>query len=276
MPWDNPVRPRLDSITPSHLDAVCVEVFARLEQPRMLAHFRVLGGQLLVARDGTHDFSSTAMQCQNCLRRPRSTGHTLSSHAAIPPVMVCPGQSPGIAWPPEDVMPPDGHGKQDGARAAGTRGLHTHAEQGSPHDVTVLGDALSSNPPFGALVWPHGCHCSVTCQPDSHAPLSERRAFWQASDAVAKYEARPCNGRVTAVQMARYINAVLRRSGDEARSVNWCELTARNATTGAQLSHHSWRTNHRLTADNVLAVAQSGQGRWKIAHANTHGLKTKG
>ena len=173
-------------------------------------------------------------------------------------------------------MPQDGPVKQDGERAAGKRGLHPHAEQVSPHDVTFLGDDLSSHQPVCALVWPHGFHFSLTCQPDSHAPLSERFAFWQASDAVAKCAARHCNGRCTEVQRARYSNDVLLRSGDEALSGKWFESTARNATTGEQRSHKSWITNHRLTADNVLAVAQSGRGRWKIANENNHVLKTTG
>jgi hypothetical protein len=276
IPCDNQVRKLLDSITPSHLDAVFVEVFERLEKHRMLAHFRVLGGQLLVALDGTNYFSSTAIHCQNCLRRQLSNGQTLYYHAAITPVIVCPGQSQVIALPPEYVMPQDGHVKQDCERAAGKRWLHTHAKQVSPHGVTLLGDALYSNQPFCELVLHHGFNFIFTCQPDSHAKLSERLAFWQASDAVAKCEARHCNGRFTEVQMARYINDVLLRSGDDALSVNWFEITALNATTGEQLYHNSWITNHRLTADNVLDVAQSGRGRWKIENENHNVLKTKG
>jgi hypothetical protein len=136
MPCDNQVRTLLDPIAPSLLDAVCMEVFARLEQHRMLAHFRVLGAQLLVALDGTNYFSSQAMHCQNCLKRQLSTGQTLSSHAAITPVIVCPGHAQVIALPPEDIMPQDGHDNQDGERVAGKRWLATHAEQVAPHGVT--------------------------------------------------------------------------------------------------------------------------------------------
>ena len=58
IPCDNQVRTRLDPLAPSHLDAVFLEVFAGLEQHRMLTHFRVLGDQLLVALDGTTYLSS--------------------------------------------------------------------------------------------------------------------------------------------------------------------------------------------------------------------------
>ena len=76
--------------------------------------------------------------------------------------------------------------------------------------------------------------------------------------------------------MVRSINDVRLRGGDDALSVNGFESTVVNAKTGEQLSHNSCITTHRLTADNVVAVAQSGRGRWKIANENTNVLKTKG
>ena len=69
IPCDNQIRKLLDPIAPTALDPVFVEVFERLEQHRMLAHFRTLGDQLLVALDGTNYFSSKAIHCHNCLTR---------------------------------------------------------------------------------------------------------------------------------------------------------------------------------------------------------------
>jgi hypothetical protein len=276
LPCDNQVRKLLDPIAPSHLDAVFLEVFACLEQYRLLAPFRVLGDQRLVALDGTNDFSSQALHCQNCLRRQLSNGHTLYYHAAITPVIVCPGHSQVIALPPEYIRPQDGQAKQDCERAAGKCWLATHAVQVAPHGVTLLGDDLYSNQPFCALVLQHGCNFIFTCKPDSHATLYERVAFWQATDAMAQREVRHWNGRFTEVTLVRYLNDVFLRSGDDALSVNWLEITVVNAKTGEQLYHNSYITNHRLTADNVVDVAQSGRGRWKIENENNNVLKTKG
>ena len=97
IPCDNQVRILLDPIAPSHLDAVFMEVFEGLEQHHLLAPWRVLGDQLLVALDGTNYFSSKAIHCPNCLTRQLSNGQTLYYHAAITPVIVCPGQAQVIA-----------------------------------------------------------------------------------------------------------------------------------------------------------------------------------
>jgi hypothetical protein len=276
IPCDNQVRKLLDPLMPSSLDAVFVEVLEGLEQQRLLSPFRVLGDQLLVALDGTNYFSSQAIHCPNCLTRQLSNGQTLYYHAAITPVIVCPGYTPVIALPPEYLMAQDGHDKQDCERAAGKRWLATHAKQVAPHGVTLLGDDLYSNQPFCELVLRHGFNFIFTCKPDSHAKLYERLAFWQASDAIATQEARHFNGRFTEVTLVRYLNDVLLRSGADALSVNWFEMTVVNAKTGQQLYHNSCITTHRLTAANVVAIAQAGRGRWKIENENNNVLKTKG
>jgi hypothetical protein len=276
IPCDNQVRTLLDPIAPSHLDAVFLEVFEGLKQHHMLAHFRGLGDQLFVALDGTNYFSSQAIHCQNCLTRRLSNGQTLYYHAAITPVIVCPGHAQVLALPPEYIMPQDGHVKQDCERAAGKRWLAKHAKQMAPHGVTFLGDDLYSNQPFCEVVLQHRFHCIFTCKPDSHPTLYERIAFWQANDAMAEREVHHWNGRFTEVTMVRYLNDVLLRSGDDALSVNWFTITVVNAKTGEQLYHNSCITNHRLTAANVVDVAQAGRGRWKIENENNNVLKTKG
>jgi hypothetical protein len=276
IPCDNQIRKLLDPIAPSLLDPVFLEVFERLEQHRMLAKFRDLDNQLLVALDGTNYFSSQALHGQNCLTRQLSTGQTLYYHTAITPVIVCPGQSQVIALPPEYIMPQDGHAKQDCERAAGKRWLAKHAAWIAPHGVTFLGDDLYSNQPFCELVRHARCNFIFTCKPDSHPKLSERLAFWQTTDGIAERERRHWNGRFTEVTLVRYLNDVLLRGGDDALPVHWFDITVVNAKTGEQLYHNSCITNHRLTADNVVDVAQAGRGRWKIENENNNVLKTKG
>ena len=93
---------------------------------------------------------------------------------------------------------------------------------------------------------------------------------------MATQEGHHWHGRFTEVTLVRSINDVLLRSGDDAVSVNWFESTVVNATTGEQLYHNSCMTNHRLSAGNVVDVAQAGRGRWKIENENNNVLKTKG
>jgi hypothetical protein len=216
IPGDNQVRPLLDPLAPSSLDPVFLAVFKRLEPHHMLDPFRVLGDQLLVALDGTNYFASQTIHCHNGLTRQLSTGHPLYYHPAIPPVIGCPGRSAVIALPPESLMPQDGHDKQDCEQAAGKRWLTTHAPAVAPSQVTLLGDELSSKQSFCAFARQQGFHFILVCQPDSHATLDERLAFWHANDALAELERRRWNGRFTEVMLYRYINDVRLRDGDDA------------------------------------------------------------
>ena len=118
--------------------------------------------------------------------------------------------------------------------------------------------------------------CILTCKPNSHPTFYERVAFWQATDAMAVRETRRWHGRFTEVTLVRYLNDVLLRRGDDALAVHWFAITVANARTGEQLYYNSCITNHRLTVDNVVAVAQASRGRWKIENENNNVLKTKG
>ena len=72
------------------------------------------------------------------------------------------------------------------------------------------------------------------------------------------------------------LHEVVLRGGKDALSVHWFEITSVHATTGEQLYHNSFITNHSITDDNVADLAQAGRGRWKIENENNNVLKTKG
>ena len=173
-------------------------------------------------------------------------------------------------------MPPDGPETQDGARAAGTRGIPPPADGLVPPPVTWRGDALSSKPPFGALALQQGGHCRLVCQPAAPPKLSERWALWPAPEARGHGAQRPRQGRGTAGARSRFLNDVLRQDGQPALAVKGVAITLATATTGAPLYDHTLSTNHRLRTEHGAQVAQGGRGRWKSANENPNGLKPKG
>jgi hypothetical protein len=173
IPCDNQIRNLLDPLPPSELNGVFLEVFESLDQHGVLANFRGLTDQLLIALDGTQYFSSTTLHCQNCLRRQTSKGQTLYYHTAITPVIVCPGRSEVIALPPEYIMPQDGHDKLDCERAAGKRWSLNFA-------LFVVG-RNGPNTSRSLLVWP-----CLRCQvPMLHAKSARPARTLAAVDSCA-------------------------------------------------------------------------------------------
>ena len=187
-PCDKQVRPLLEPLTPSYLAPVVETIFQELEQHGRCDHFRVLGDHRLVALAGTTSFASKTIHGPPCLTRQLTHGHTLSSHTALTPVIVCSGRPDVIALPPEYILPQAGEAQQDGEQQAGKRGLSPPAQAVAPPQMTIRGDALYSKQPVCAWAQHQGLHGILTCQPDTHPTFYERFAFWQANDRMAERE----------------------------------------------------------------------------------------
>ena len=152
-----------------------------------------------MALEGTTSCASHALHGPNGLTRQLSHGPTRSYHPAITPVVVCPGRSQVIAFPPEDLMPQDGPAHQDGAQMAGNRGIRPQANARAPPPVTFLGAARYSQQPCGAWALAQGGNCILGCQPAAPPQLYERGAFWHATDGMAAWQRRHWHGRCPAV-----------------------------------------------------------------------------
>ncbi len=85
--------------------------------------YRCIGGDLLVAMDGTQYFSSTKIHCPQCSVTEHANGSITYSHSVVTPVIVAPGNPRVLPLEPEFVTPQDGHQKQDCENAAAKRWL---------------------------------------------------------------------------------------------------------------------------------------------------------
>ena len=276
IPCDNQIRSLLDPITPRYLYPLFEEILLALEQAGELEPFRVLNGQLLVSMDGTGYFSSKTIHCANCQHRTTSKGETIYYHTVITPVIVAPGRSQVISLVPEYIVPQDGHDKQDCERMAAKRWIKQQARQFKPYSVTLLGDDLHSNQPLCQVVLSHKLNFIFVCKPDSHQILYEWLDSLAASDDLDQVTLRRFNGRFTEIITCRFVEDVPLRGGQEALLVNWCEVTITHSKTGKQLYYNTFVTNHHLTAQTVIPIAEAGRARWKVENENNNVLKTKG
>jgi len=107
--------------------------------------------------------------------------------------------------------------------------------------------------------------------PGSHQPLYE----WLEGLEPKTLEVRRWTGRAHQFDHYRYLNDLPLRDGDDALSVNWCELVTTNEQ-GRVVYRNSFATDHRLSARNVKAIVKAGRTRWKIENENNNTLKTQG
>ncbi len=270
------IRNILDQIAAQGLFQIFINIYHVLHQQGYLRGFETLGGNLLVALDGTDYYSSHNISCPCCSKRTSRSGQVTYSHKAILPVIVSPAQSAVISLPPEMITPQDGHAKQDCEQAAAKRWIASAAKIFVNQAVTLLGDDLFSRQPMCEAVLAQGFNFIFVCLPESHPALYDWIAFQASHGKVKTMQRQQRRGKTDEVWQYRYLNDVPMRAEAPALSVNWCELTVTRISDGKVLYRNSWVTNHHLTGQLVIEVAAAGRCRWKTENENHNVLKTKG
>jgi hypothetical protein len=270
------IRNILDKIAAAGLFQVFIRIYQALQQQGYLRGFERLGGNLLVALDGTDYYSSQKLSCPCCSTRTARSGQVTYAHKAILPVIVSPAQAAVISLPPEVITPQDGHAKQDCEQAAAKRWIASAAPIFKRQAVTLLGDDLFSRQPMCEDVLAGGFNFIFVCLPESHPALYDWIAFQAAHGNVKTSQRQQRKGKTDELWQYRYLNDVPLRTAAPVLSVNWCELTLTRQADGKVLYRNSWVTNHPLTPARVIEVTAAGRCRWKTENENHNVLKTKG
>ena len=276
IPSDNQIRNLLDPLEPGMLAEVFARSMEELGAMGILDKFRSYDGRLLISVDGTQTVSSQKVSCENCSTRKLANGETHYAHPAILPVIVKAGESRVLVLEPEFITPQDGHEKQDCERAAIKRWVAGNKETFGKRNCTILGDDLYSCQPLCELFLDTGFSFILVCKPDSHIALYEQVDFLAKTGVVEQFSTRHWNGRYAEISQYRYVNSVPLRRGEDALSVNWCEITITREDTGRRLYHNTFITNTLLDEGNVKLIVRDGRARWKSENETNNVLKTKG
>jgi len=275
-PSDNEIRKLLDPVSPDGLSGMYRWVFEELDRGEVLRSMRSYGNNLLVALDGTWYFSSKEIHCANCSSRELTDGTLLYFHSLITPVVVAPGNEHVVALEPEFILPQDGHDKQDCEMQAAKRWINKQGRHYASRGVTILGDDLFSRQPFCQLLQDNRFHFILVCKPDTHPILYETLDFLSKNNVIQSFSTRQWNGKQAEISTYRFANQVPLRSGEEAITVNWCEILVTQEASGKQIYHNSFITDFPLAETTVPAVVRDGRARWKVENENNNVLKTKG
>jgi hypothetical protein len=276
IPSDAQIRNLLDPQEPELLYGVFRKGHELLRDSGQLEAFGSYGGQYLISCDGTGTISSQQIHCENCSQRELANGEMLYIHYAILPVIVKAGESRVLVLEPEFISPQDGHEKQDCEREAIKRWVKRNAKRYTSHKYTLLGDDLYACQPICELFLEQDFNYILVCKPDSHVALYEQIDFLAKNGEVEQVRKRQWNGRYAEIEQYRFVNEVPLRRGEDALSVNWCEITITREDTGKRLYHNTFITNHTLTSKNVVAIVRDGRARWKSENETNNILKTKG
>ena len=276
IPTDTQTRALLDPLTPSLLSDLFLPYgMFLLEEKGLLKHFESYAGQILISTDGTETVSSQKLHCQNCSHRALRNGETQYFHSAILPVIVKAGNPRVLPLSPEFITPQDGHEKQDCEREATKRWVKRNLAALKGWRYTMLGDDLYSNQPLCEAFLAAELNFILVCKPDSHIELYKTVDFLAKNGLVEEFEERHWNGRHYEKHSYRFVNEVLLRQEDPLL-VNWLEIIITNESTGKEIYRNSFVTNHTVSVENVVPLAEDGRTRWKSENETNNTLKNQG
>jgi hypothetical protein len=276
IPTVEQIRNIVDGIAASNLFPLFGLIYQALRSMGFLKSYEILGGNLLVAMDGTNYHSSNKVNCPCCSSKTSKQGKVTYFHQALLPVIVSPDNESVFSLTPEFVTPQDGAEKQDCEQNAAKRWISNYASLFAGQKITLLGDDLFSRQPTCQHSLDNDFNFIFVCLPTSHPTLYEWLAYLEANGEVKTTRHRRWNGKYFEIWQCRYLNQIPLRDQQPALLVNWCEVKIYRESDAQLLYHNSWITNHSLTPQIVLDVCRAGRTRWRTENENHNILKNRG
>ncbi len=267
-PSDTYLRERLDELNPSFIRRAFKKIFAELQRGKSLEEFKFLEGHYLLSLDGTGEFSSGKVCCEQCCKKEHRDGSVTYYHQMLGACIVHPKKSNVIPLCPEAIQNRDGSEKNDCERNAAKRFIE-HFKREHPHlKVIVIADGIASNAPYIRLLEKNRMKYLFGAKPGDHKFLFD---FINASEEAKEYEILDDKG---VFHQFRYLNNVPLNKSNSDVHVNFLEYMQTDPKGKETL--FSWVTNIRINQDNVFTLMRGGRARWKIENETFNTLKNLG
>lgn len=267
-PSDTYLRERLDELDPRFIRPAFKKVFSVIQRGKCLEKFEYLDGCYLVSIDGTGEFSSSKVCCEQCCKKELKNGSSVYYHQMLGACIVHPDQSNVIPLCPEIIQNKDGAEKNDCERNAAKRFIENFKREHPHLKVIVVADGIASNAPYIRLLKENQMKYILGAKPGDHKSLF---ASVEESEASVYHEILDEKG---ILHQFRYLNGVALNASNQDLSVNFLEYMQTDSKGKETL--FSWVTNIHITLNNVFALMRGGRARWKIENETFNTLKNLG
>lgn len=266
-PSDTTLRERLDTIQPNQLRRGFKKIFANLQRGKALESFRYLDGHYIISLDGTGQYYSKNVSCDNCCEKKHRDGSVSYYHHMLGAVLVHPDQKIVIPLAPEPIVKGDGDTKNDCERNAAKR-LLSDLRREHPHlKALIVEDALASNYPHLSLLDELKMNYIIGVKPGDHAYLFN---YLQTSESNTHNQ---IDADGTVHEFRYYTNVPLNESHAD-YLVNVVEYTETKAS--GKIQHFSWVTKLKISNENIYHIMRAGRSRWRIENETFNTLKNQG
>lgn len=267
VPCDTQMRERLDPIKPEKIRKPFKAIFSRLQRGKILEQYRYLNQSYLLSIDGTGDFFSTGVHCDNCCEKNHKDGSTSYYHQLLGAAIVHPDNKVVIPLAPEPILKQDGMQKNDCERNAAKR-LLENLRREHPHlKVILVEDGLSSNAPHIETLKSLNFSFILGVKPGDHKFLFE----WVEGEFCTYHEEIERDGTI---RKFKFINNAPLNATNLDCKVNFIEYW--EVKKSGEKQHFSWVTDLTITKQNVFAIMRGGRARWRIENETFNTLKNQG
>lgn len=266
-PCDTYMRTELDPLEPRQLRPAFKKVLALLQRGKVLKDYLYWDNHYLIAVDGTGQYSSDQVFCDNCCQKHHKNGKTTYYHQMLGAVIVHPGKKEVLPLAPEPIIKSDGCTKNDCERNASKR-LLADIRREHPHlKIIITEDGLSSNGPHIQLLRSLDMRFILGAKPSDHAFLFD----WVAHSTVDTFEKTEPNG---IHKRYRWLNGIPLNEEQFDCEVNFLEYWETHLN--GEVLHWSWVTDIPLNLKTIEVVMKGGRARWRIENETFNTLKTQG
>jgi len=266
-PSDTHMRRQLDEVEISDIRPAFKKIFSLLQRGKVLEQYQYLDGHYLLSIDGTGQYSSDKVRCEECCEKHHKNGRIEYYHQMLGACLVSPDNPIVIPLGPEPITKQDGSNKNDCERNAAKR-LLENIRREHPHlKMIVLEDGLSSNGPHIRLLKELEMRFILGVKPDDHKFLFE----WVDAAKCETHEEVDMKG---VMHKYRFLNNVPLNDANFDLKVNFLEYW--EVHPNGKTKHFSWVSDFLIQKDILYKIMRGGRSRWKIENETFNTLKTQG
>lgn len=266
-PSDTTMREKLDGLNPSDVRGVFKKIFSCAQRGKVLEKYEFWNKHYLLSIDGTSQFFSHKVHCENCCVKHHSNGDVSYYHNALAGVIVHPHMKYVLPVAPEPITKQDGATKNDCEQNAAKRLLQDFRREHPHLKVVVNEDSLYSTGPHIQLLKELNMPFIIGAKPGNLGFLFD----WVGSLDLEEYSHGDAQGKQHVYKFANHVP--LNDTHFETK-VNFLEYWETDKKCNVQ--HFSWITDIPLTKDTVELIMRGGRARWKIENETFSTLKNQG
>lgn len=219
-PCDTQMREVLDPVVPKNLRSAFTSIHRQLQRQKVLEGYQYLGAYL-VSVDGSGQFSSNKVSCEDCCSRNLRNGEKQYYHQLLGAVIVHPEKANVLPLFPEAITRQDGETKNDCERNASKRLLPAIREDFPKLNIIIVEDALASNAPHIRLIKELSFSYIIVAKPSDHAYLFEKIEECQKESNLYQLETQDEDGTN---RVYNYVNNIALNASNPDLLVNFLEL----------------------------------------------------